>query len=206
MLVEEGLCSGHRITVGVTGLDTSVRCYSLTHILTGPFWLERVSGNHHSASHWYVCRLMTRESFGYGWLWLCPLVKGSNWNSKTEIIQDFETPKVNVITLICLRRLFFFFFLWLLSKVMLRTQGQGVLKGTLALLRLCIRCFLISAPPKCHNFIAPFSLCHSVIFFLSDLPSFFFTLFNSWRRATFLLRAGEQVKDELLSFTMSFLL
>lgn len=32
-----GLCSGHRITVGVTGLDTSVRCYALTHILTGPF-------------------------------------------------------------------------------------------------------------------------------------------------------------------------
>lgn len=32
-----GLCSGHRITVGVTGLDTSVRCYALTHILTRPF-------------------------------------------------------------------------------------------------------------------------------------------------------------------------
>lgn len=103
----EGLCSGHRITGGVTGLDTSVRCYSLTHILTGPFWLEQVSGNQRSAAHWYVCRLMSRESFRYGWLWLCLLVKGSNWKSKTEISQDFKTPEVNVITLICLKRLFF---------------------------------------------------------------------------------------------------
>lgn len=32
-----GLCRGHRITAEVTGLDTSVRCYALAHILTGPF-------------------------------------------------------------------------------------------------------------------------------------------------------------------------
>lgn len=32
-----GLCSGHKITVWVRGLDTSVRCYPLTHIPTEPF-------------------------------------------------------------------------------------------------------------------------------------------------------------------------
>lgn len=51
-----GLHSGHRITVWVTGLDTSVRCYPLTHILTGPFWLGQVRGNQRSAAHWRVQR------------------------------------------------------------------------------------------------------------------------------------------------------
>lgn len=71
-----GLCSGHRITVWVTGLDTSVRCYPITHILTGPFWLGPVSDNHRTTAHWHVCELMMRNNLDMRWLWMCLLVKG----------------------------------------------------------------------------------------------------------------------------------
>lgn len=60
-----GLRSGHRITVWVTGLDTSVRCYPLTHILTGAVWYGQVSGTHRSAAHWCV-QAKDKESFRYG--------------------------------------------------------------------------------------------------------------------------------------------
>lgn len=63
-----GLLSSHRITVWVTGLDTTVRCYPLIHILAGPFWLGQVSGKYRSAAYRSVQK-NDKEWFRYGRLW-----------------------------------------------------------------------------------------------------------------------------------------
>lgn len=67
-----GLLSSHRITVWVTGLDTTVRCYPLIHILTEPFWLGQVSGNYCSAVCWSVQK-KDKEWFRYGRRWCAPV-------------------------------------------------------------------------------------------------------------------------------------